>query len=217
MVTQPGSDVNSVSKGPAAMVNRPGSTVPSSQPEKVQLVTQQYVNKIFEFVQAQPIITASEERVRLPFGIELAGRYTELPVFAGGTHDRSFLQVSMAVPAEFAEPVDRLEGATRNTTAFQCEWSSSIVDKGDCKILKARLDVTSGRPTNFRTGQALAHRWPALKGTLDTYGNLRGASARVASSAEKVWKVNNKIGITWKLQQIDFEPCESCTVDHFAS
>ena len=155
--------------------------------------------------------------MRLLFGIELEGRYTELPVFAGGTHVGSFLTVSMAVAPEFAERVNRLEEAIRNTTAFQGEWSSSMVDKEDHKILKARLDVTSGRPTNFRTGQALGHGWLALKEMLDTFGNLRGASAKVALSAEKVWKVNNKIGITWKLQQIDFESREPCAVDHFAS
>ena len=154
--------------------------------------------------------------MRLPFGIELEGRFTELPTFAGGTHDRSFLQVSIAVAPELAKRVLELEGAIRNATAFQGEWSHSIATKGDSQILKARLEVTFGRPTNFRTGYSLGHGWPALKETLDTYGNLRGASAKVALSAEKVWKVNSKMGITWKLQQIEFGPCQSCAVDHFA-
>ena len=183
---------------------------------KVQLTTQQYGNKTFEFVQAAPLITAPEERVRLPFGIELEGRFTELPLFAGGTHDRSFLQVSLAVSPEFAARVLELEGAIRNATAFQGEWSPSIATKGDSQLLKARLDVTSGRPTHFRTGQSLSHGWPALKEALDTYGNLRGASAKIALSADKVWKVNGKIGVTWLLKQIDFEPRVSCAVDHFA-
>ena len=79
MLTQPGSDVKT---------SNDYATMTGSQPVKVQLVTQQYGNKTFEFVQAPLVITASEERVRLPFGIELEGRYTELPVFAGGSFCR---------------------------------------------------------------------------------------------------------------------------------
>ena len=184
---------------------------------KVQLTTQQYGNKTFEFIQAALIITAPDERVRLPFGVEIEGRFTELPKFAGGTHDRSYLQVSLAVSPEFAARVLELESAVRSATAFQGEWSNSLGVKGDSQIIKARLDVNSGRPTHFRTGQALAHGWPALKEALDTHGNLRGASAKIALSADKVWKVNGKIGVTWKLQQVDFEPSVFQTVDHFAS
>ena len=110
-----------------------------------------------------------------------------------------------------------MEGAIRNATAFQGEWSPSIATKGDSQLLKARLDVTSARPTHFRAGQALAHGWSALKETLETHGNLRGASAKIALSADKVWKVNGKLGVTWKLAQVDFEPSVSCAVDHFAN
>jgi len=83
--------------------------------------------------------------------------------------------------------------------------------------MKVRLDVTSLTPTNFRVGNApLARGWPALKEMLDTHGGLRGASTKVAIRPQKVWEVQGKVGITWKLIQIDFEPRESSVHDYFA-
>ena len=51
---------------------------------------------------------------------------------------------------------------------------------------------------------------------MDTHGNLRGADAKVVLAPQKVWKVQNNVGITWKLIQIDFEPRKSEVRDYFA-
>ena len=84
-------------------------------------------------------------------------------------------------------------------------------------MIKVRLDVTSAAPTSFRVGNSpLTRGWPALKEMLDTHGGLRGASAKVVVRPQKVWEVQGKVGITWKLLQIDFEPRPVVVHDYFA-
>ena len=182
---------------------------------EISLTSQKYGNKTFEFVTSPPLVAAGG--VTLAYGIELEGRFTELPVFAGGTHDRSFVQINLAIDSEFADHISELETSVRNKTAFRGDWASSVVDKGGVFMLKVRLDVTSAIPTNFRVGDAsLACGWPALKEMLDTHGSLRGAAAKVVLRPQKVWEVQGKVGITWKLLQIDFEPRETSVHDYFA-
>ena len=182
---------------------------------EVALNTQKYCNKTFEFVSAPPLIASGG--ITLAYGIELEGRFTELPVFAGGTNDRSYVQLNLAIDSEFAERVSGLETTVRNKTAFRGDWTSSVTDKGGIPTIKVRLDVTSAGPTSFRVGNTpLARGWPALKEMLDKHGNLRGAAAKVVLRPQKVWEVQGKVGITWKLLQIDLEPCEITVHDYFA-
>ena len=182
---------------------------------EICLIAQKYGNKTFEIVIAPPLV--ADSGVTVAYGIELEGRFTELPVFAGGTHDRSFVQLNLAIDSDFAARVSELEASVRSKSAFRGDWTSSVADKGDIPMLKVRLDVTSATPTNFRVGSApLAHGWPALKEMLDAHGNLRGADVKVVLRPQKVWEVQGKVGITWKLLQIDFEPRESSVHDYFA-
>ena len=182
---------------------------------EISLTAQKYGNKTFEFVTSPPLV--ADGGVTVAYGVELEGRFTELPVFAGGTHDRSFVQLNLAIDREFAERICELETDVRNKTAFRGDWLSSVVDKSGIPLIKVRLDVTSATPTNFRVGDAsLARGWPALKEMLDTHGSLRGAAAKVVLRPQKVWEVQGKVGITWKLLQIDLEPCEITVHDYFA-
>ena len=184
-------------------------------PTEVSLNTQKYGNKTFEFITSPPLIASTG--VTLAYGIEMEGRFTELPVFAGGTKDASFVQLSLAVDSEFADRVSELEAVVRNKTAFRGDWLSSAVDKSGIPTIKVRLDVTSASPTSFRVGNApLARGWPALKEMLDTHGGMRGASTKVVIRPQKVWEVQGKVGITWKLVQIDFEPRPVVVQDFFA-
>ena len=182
---------------------------------EISLTPQKYGNKTFEFVSAPPLV--ADSGVTLAYGIELEGRFTELPVFAGGTHDRSFVQLNLAIDSDFAARVSELEASVRSKSAFRGDWTSSVADKGGIPMLKVRLDVTSATPTNFRVGSApLARGWPALREMLDAHGNLRGADVKVVLRPQKVWEVQGKVGITWKLLQADFVPRESSVHDYFA-
>ena len=127
------------------------------------------------------------------------------------------MQLNLTIDSNFADRVSELETSVRNKTAFRGDWLSSVVDKSGIPLIKVRLDVTSATPTNFRVGDAsLARGWPALKEMLDTHGSLRGAAAKVVLRPQKVWEVQGKVGITWKLLQIDFEPRETSVHDYFA-
>ena len=184
-------------------------------PTEVSLNTQKYGNKTFEFITSPPLIASSG--VTLAYGIEMEGRFTELPAFAGGTTDRSYVQLSLAIDGAFADRVSELETSVRNQSAFRGDWNSSVVDKGGILMIKVRLDVTTALPTSFRVGNApLARGWPALKEMLDTHGGMRGASTKVVIRPQKVWEVQGKVGITWKLMQIDFEPRPVVVQDFFA-
>jgi len=184
-------------------------------PSEVSLNTQKYGNKTFEFVTSPPLVAGSG--VTLAYAIEMEGRFTELPLFAGGTTDRSYVQLNLAIDSAFADRVSELETNVRNQSAFRGDWNSSVVDKGGIPMIKVRLDVTTAAPTSFRVGNApLARGWPALKEMLDTHGGLRGASATVVIRPQKVWEVQGKVGITWKLLQIDFEPRPVVVHDYFA-
>ena len=182
---------------------------------EIELKTQKYGNKTFEFVTAPPLVANSG--ISVAYGIELEGRFTELPIFAGGTNDRSYVQLNLAIDSEFADQVSALETSVRNKTAFRGQWTNAVSVKGDTHMLKVRLDVTSASPTNFRVSNApLASGWPALQKLLDTYGNLRGASVKVVLRPQKVWEVQGNVGITWKLVQADFQPHEAVVHDYFA-
>jgi hypothetical protein len=184
-------------------------------PSEVSLNTQKYGNKTFEFITSPPIIASSG--VTLAYGIEMEGRFTELPAFAGGTTDRSYVQLNLAIDGAFADRVSELETSVRNQSAFRGDWNSSVVDKGGVLMIKVRLDVTSANPTSFRVGGAnLCHGWPPFKEMLDKHGSLRGANVKVVLRPQKVWEVQGKVGITWKLLQIDFEPCPVILRDYFA-
>ena len=182
---------------------------------EICLIAQKYGNKTFEIVIAPPLV--ADSGVTVAYGIELEGRFTELPVFAGGTHDRSFVQLNLAIDSECVDRVSELEASVRNKTAFRGDWLSSVVNKSGIPLIKVRLDITSGNPTSFRVGNTpLARGWPALKEMLDKHGNLRGAAAKIVLRPQKVWEVQGKVGITWKLLQIDLEPCEITVHDYFA-
>ena len=96
-----------------------------------------------------------------------------------------------------------------------------MLDKGSQKAINVRLDVTSAKPTNFRVSGAshtgLCPGWPALRELLDTHDNLRGADAKVVLAPQKVRKVQNNVGITWKLLQTDFEQRKSEVHAFFAT
>ena len=182
---------------------------------EVTLNIQKYGCKTFEFITSPPLIANSE--ITLAFGIELGGRFTELPVFARGTSDRSYVQLNVAIGSEFAGRVSELEAHVRNKTTFRGDWFSSVVDKRGVPMIKVRLDVTSASPTSFRVGGAnLCHGWPAFNEMLNKHGSLRGAVAEVVLRPQKVWEVQGKVGITWKLIQIDFQPCPVAVHDYFA-
>ena len=192
-----------------------------AQADEIELITQKYGNKTFEFINCLPFVSDANERAQLLYGIELEGRFAELPVFAGGTHDRTYVQLILGVSDRLATRVSVCEARVRQKTALQGDWSSCVLDKGGQKAIKVRLDVTSAKPTNFRVSSETLHTdlsqgWPALKELMDTHGNLRGADAKVVLAPQKVWKVQNNVGITWKLLQIDFEPRKSEVRDFFA-
>ena len=192
---------------------------------EICLIAQKYGNKTFEIVIAPPLV--ADSGVTVAYGIELEGRFTELPVFAGGTHDRSFVQLNLGIDSDFAQRVSDLEDIVRSQTAFCGDWAGSVADKGGISsgsaaerssMMKVRLDVTSASPTSFRVGNApLTHGWPALKEMLDTHGGMRGASTKVVIRLQKVWEVQGKVGITWKLVQIVFEPRPVVVQDYFAT
>ena len=182
---------------------------------EITLKTQKYGNKTFEFVASSPLI--ADSGVTLAYGIELEGRFTELPKFAGGASDRSYVQLNLTIDSDVAGLVSELEASVRSKTAFRGDWNSSVVDKGGVPMIKVRLDVTSMNPTSFRVnGANLCHGWPPLKEMLDNHGNLRGAAAKVVLRPQKVWEVQGQVGITWKLLQIDFQPCPVIVRDYFA-
>ena len=109
------------------------------------------------------------------------------------------------------------EAKVKRKTVLKGDWSSCVQDKGGRKAIKVRLDVTSNKPTNFRAnGSELSSGWPALRQMLDEHGRMRDAKARVVLAPQKVWKVQNNVGITWKLRQIDLEQCETAAHDFFA-
>ena len=60
-----------------------------AQADEIELITQKYGNKTFEFINCLPFVSDANERAQLLYGIELEGRFTELPLFAGGTHERT--------------------------------------------------------------------------------------------------------------------------------
>jgi len=60
----------------------------------------------------------------------MEGRFTDLPLFAGGTTDRSYVQLNLAIDSTFADRVFELETTVRNQSAFRGDWNSSVVDKG---------------------------------------------------------------------------------------
>ena len=182
---------------------------------EISRTAQKYGNKTFEFVTSPPLIANSG--ISVAYGIELQGKFTELPLFAGGTNDRSYVQLNLAIGSDFADQVSELEASVRSKTAFRGEWTNAVSVKGDTHMLKVRLDVTSASPTNFRVGKApLACGWPALKEMLDTHGSLRGAAVKVVLRPQKVWEVQGNVGITWKLVQADFQPHEAVVHDYFA-
>ena len=185
--------------------------------QDIELIIQNYANKTFEFINVQPIATDKDERAQVLYGIELEGRFTELPLFAGGTAERSFIQLTLGVSDQLAVRIGVFEAKVKKKTALKGDWSSCVHDKGGQKAIKVRLDVTSAHPTNFRVnGGELSSGWPALKQMLDEHGRMRDAQARVVLAPQKVWKVQNNVGITWKLLQIDLEPCETTAHDFFA-
>ena len=160
-------------------------------PTEVSLNTQKYGNKTFEFITSPPLI--ADSGVTLAYGIELEGRFTELPAFAGGTTDRSYVQLSLAIDGEFADRVSELEAVVRNQSAFRGDWLSSVVDKSGIPMIKVRFDVTSAASTSFRVGGAnLCHGWPPLKDMLDKHGSLRGAAAKVVLRRRKCGKFKVK-------------------------
>ena len=86
-------------------------------PSEVSLNTQKYGNKTFEFVTSPPLVAGSG--VTLAYAIEMEGRFTELPLFAGGTTDRSYVQLNLAIDSAFADRVSELETNVRNQSAFR--------------------------------------------------------------------------------------------------
>ena len=88
------------------------------------------------------------------YGIELEGKFAELPLFAGGTHDRSHVQLILGVSDRLATRVSVCEARVRQQTALTGDWSSCVLDKGGQKATKVRLDVTSAKRTSFRVSGA---------------------------------------------------------------
>ena len=128
-----------------------------AQADEIELITQKYGNKTFEFINCLPFVSDANERAQLLYGIELEGRFTELPVFAGGTHERTYVQLTLGVSDKLATRVSVCEARVRQKTALQGDWSTCVLDKGGQKAIKVRLDVTSAKPTNFRVSSGTSH------------------------------------------------------------
>ena len=114
--------------------------------------------------------------------------------------------------------IRNLEAKLQKESSFEGEWQSAITQKqGREPLLKCHLDVDAKVPSNFRLGAEgpLQARWPALQQGLET--NLRGATARLAVIPSKIWKVQEKVGCTWRIVQIDIEAQEEHVTDYFAA
>ena len=96
-----------------------------------ELVTQTYGNKTFEFVRGcAPIINLNEngETARLPFGVEVESKFTDLPVFAGGSAERSFIQLSIEIPESMAARIETVESEIHSKTAQRTQkvWGKEV-------------------------------------------------------------------------------------------
>ena len=79
-----------------------------------------YHGKTFEFFKDPPtILSARDEAICLPFGIEVEGRFTARPVFAGGTDTRNHLAVQIAVGSETAAAMRRAAAGAREERVRQ--------------------------------------------------------------------------------------------------
>ncbi len=177
-----------------------------------------YQGKTFEFFRDPPtILSARDEAICLPFGIEIEGRYTPRPHFAGGTDQRNHLTVQIAVGAETAAAIRRAEEAFAAKTSLNGEWAPAVVEKNGRSLLKARLIVSGPNLSHFRHGVEgpLRSGWAALEGLLSH--DLRGAMGRVAVMPQKIWKMQGQVGCTWRILQLDVDPRTQEEVkDHFA-
>ena len=152
--------------------------------------------KVFEFFKDPPtIMSARDEAICLPYGIEVEGRFTARPHFAGGggTDTRNFLTVQIAVGSETAAAIRRAEAAFAGMTSLSGEWASSVIEKNGRCLLKTRLIVTaSPYLSHFRYGVEgpLCSGWPALEDLLSR--ELRGARGRVAVMPSKLWEYRDR-------------------------
>ena len=187
--------------------------------ETLALEQRQYGNRTIEIIKNAPLVSSAEDLGRLPFGIELESRFQALPTFAGGNDPRTHLNVQVELPEKMAAAIQSIEQKLRAQSSFTGgEWQSALVNKPDrgTTLLKCRLNVAGHTLSNFRLGAKgpLQSQWPALERVLET--NLRGAGARVCVQPAKVWKVQDKIGCTWRILQIDMIANEQQQIDHFA-
>ena len=168
-----------------------------------------YQGKTFEFFKDPPtILSARDEAIGLPFGIEVEGRFTARPHFAGGIDTRNYLTVQIAIGSEMATAIRRAEATFAGLMSLSGEWTSAVVEKSGRCLFKARLIVSATQNlSHFRFGVEgpLCHGWPALEELLSH--DLRGACGRVAVMPQKLWKVQGQVGCTWHILQLDVEPC----------
>ena len=177
-----------------------------------------YQGKTFEFFKDPPtILSARDEAISLPFGIEVEGRFCTRPHFAGGIDTRNFLSVQIAVGSATAAAIRSAEAAFAGLTCLGGEWASSVIEKNGRCLFKCRLIVSaSPNLSHFRYGVegSLRSGWPALEELLSH--ELRGAMGRVAVMPSKLWKVQGQVGCTWRILQLDVEPCTHEVKDLFA-
>ena len=177
-----------------------------------------YQGKTFEFFKDPPtILSARDEAICLPYGIEVEGRFTARPHFAGGTDTRNHLSVQIAVGSETAAVIRRAEEAFAAMTSLSGEWAPSVVEKNGRCLFKARLIVSaSPNLSRFRYGVEgpLCSGWPALEDFL--LHDLRPAMGKIALMPTNLWKVQGQVECTWRILQLDVEPCTHEVKDLFA-
>ena len=177
-----------------------------------------YQGKTFEFFKDPPtILSRPGEAICLPFGIEVEGRFTARPHFAGGTDTRNHLSVQIAVGSETAAAIRGAEEAFAAKTALSGDWASAVTEKNGRYLFKTRLIVSaSPNLSRFRCGAEgpLCSGWPALEELLSQ--DLRGALGRVAVMPVKIWKMQGSVGCTWRILQLDVEPRTQEVKDYFA-
>ena len=177
-----------------------------------------YQGKTFEFFKDPPtILSARDEAICLPYGIEVENRFAPRPHWAGGSDTRNHLAVQIAVGTETAAALRSAKEAFAARTSLGGDWASAVTEKNGRYLFKTRLIVSaSPNLSRFRYGvdRPLCSGWPALEELLSQ--DLRGALGRVAVMPVKLWKMQGTVGCTWRVLQLDVEPRAQEVKDYFA-
>ena len=172
-------------------------------------------NGKFETVEAPLLLV---HKCSAPFGVELDSIYSPLPVFAGGTDPRKHLAVQLELTEEAAEGFRRLDDACLAQSKHAGAWSPLVTLRDGRQFIKARINIEGDRLSTFSVdGSELLTGWEHFQSVLTTCGNLKGADLKAAITAQYVWSVSGKRGLTLGIEQLTIQKAEPRElIDHFA-